>query len=73
MSANEAGGIVALQPRSLSVEERVVVREVLLTELPHLQRLLEAAKRAADGPDPEASLVFLGMLTTRTTSILFPL
>jgi hypothetical protein len=64
---------VAAVGRPLSAEERAAVRILLTSELPRLRRLLDAAGSAADGPDPEAALVFLGMLTSRSAALLFPL
>jgi hypothetical protein len=72
MSATESGGAVGFAPRPLTCEERMAVRCCLAAELPRLQGLLAAAQNAADGPDPEAALVFLGMLAARASSAVFP-
>jgi hypothetical protein len=72
-AAAESGGTVALLPRPLTSKERAAARCRLAVELPRLQGLLDAARSAADGPDPEAALVFLGMLTARAAAAVFPL
>lgn len=72
MHADESWGAVAFVPRPLTSEERTDLCRCLAVELPHLRRLLDAAEHAADGPDPEASLVFLGLLTSRASAVLFP-
>ncbi len=74
MSATtEPQGGVALLPRSFTPAERRQLREHLRHELPRLKGLLDAAQDAADGPDPETALVFVGMLASRSLFLLFPL
>lgn len=73
MHADDIGGIAAAVGRPPSPDDRAAIRSRILTELPRLRGMLDAAQHAADGPDPEASLVFLGMLTSRASVVLFPL
>ncbi len=73
MCVHQLGGVVPLTPHSLSVEERATLRASLADQLPRLHRLLDSAEGAADGPDPEAAQVFLGMLVAQTAALLFPL
>lgn len=72
-AATEKTGDVALLPRPITPAERIHIRGRLHDELPRLKHLLETAEGAADGPDPEAALVFLGMLASHILFLLFPL
>jgi hypothetical protein len=69
MRDHDAGGFV---PRAPTPAERERLLAVLREEFPRLRRLLDGAENAADGPDPESALVFLGMMTARAAGILFP-
>lgn len=74
MHGHDSGGnVVPLLPAPLTSSERSTLRVTLTSEVPKLRALLDAASAAADGPDPEAALVFLGMLSARATRVLFPL
>jgi hypothetical protein len=55
-----------------SSDERAVLRQRLALNLPSLERLLESARRAADGPHPETALVYVWMLRRRAEATLTP-